>query len=401
MSVRTSAARAVRYERLLRQSNLSEASALMRLLGGEGTPQADRRAAQIFVLARREGAAIDAATLHRMGAWVALQDRLGGVAGSGARGSNATASDALRGLRELAAAHAQSAPSPLAHAGSARWSTDERADMQALLRDFDVSPDIGTPEMENILLGEIEHTIRAERRSAESPKDLMYYFSEVDPQAFGPIAQRTIDAEESFRSLVEEASTNGGVLRQPQFDQIIRHRDLPVRTYLLYRALSSGLRTLEADWSSRAAGTPRTRSPIEYDDWVDALTETAAVYGNRPQAAGSTYMDRLLVSNPGDRLSSVIGGEDQLLTLLCKTRLLDVTKRIESRLSVMDRGGAVDAPFLQQTLNDLHLERTEMQRMAGARTRAAPEDLSPADAQDGLRIVLQLTAAVERFIRRH
>jgi hypothetical protein len=99
MLVSTGAARAVRHERLLCQSNLSEASALMRLLGSEGTPRADRRAAQILGLARREGASIDAADLNRFGACVALQDRLSGIAGSGASGSNETASDTLRGLR--------------------------------------------------------------------------------------------------------------------------------------------------------------------------------------------------------------------------------------------------------------------------------------------------------------
>jgi hypothetical protein len=401
MPVRTGAARAARHERLLRQSNLSEATALLRLLGGEGTPQADRRAAQILALARREGASIDAEKLQRMGAWVVLQDRLSSIVGSGESGSNATTGDTLRGLRELAAAHAQSSPPPLPRAGSPRWSADERAGIQALLRAFDFAPDIGTPEMENILLGEIEHTIRTERNSAESPRDLMRHFAEVDPQAFGPIARRTLSAEASFKSLAEEASTNGGVLRWPQFDHVMQHRDLPVRTYLLHRALSSGLRTLEVDWSSRAAGTPRTRGPIEYEDWVDALNETAAVYGDRPQGANNSYMDRLLASDPADRLSSVIADEDQLLTLLCKTRLLDVAKKIESRLSVMERGGAVDVPFLQQALNDLDTERVEMQRMAGARAGATPEDLSPADARDGLRIVVQLKAAVEHFIRRH
>jgi hypothetical protein len=224
---------------------------------------------------------------------------------------------------------------------------------------------------------------------------------ENDPRAFEPIAERTLYPESLFQLLVDEASSNGGVLRAPQFERIERMGPPQVRAYLSYRALSSGLRALESDWRSRAAGVARASGPVDYEEWVDALGSACAVHGQRPNGAPQTSMDRLLVADPADRLSSIVHSEEQLLELYQKSRLLDVVKTIESRLSVMALTGHVDVPLLRRTLSELDNERVEMQRMATRPNKGPAEDLSPADARSGLNIVLQLQRRVEDFIRRH
>jgi hypothetical protein len=372
-----------------RQSNQSEASKLLQLVGAEGAPDPNARAAQILALAQRADGVADVANLLRVAGIVTLPGRLARAA---ADGGGRIAPHVLRGLRELAWQHSVH----IAHLA-------ERAAVSELLNAHGVTAQVATPELVNIVLGEIKHMADNERGGAVTAQVLMRYFDEAEPQAFGPIAQRTFRAEEEFLLLADEASTNGGVLLYPQFAQIKQingENTIPAAVYKTYRAVSSGLATLEADWKARVEGRQRTSGPIYYEAWFNGLNNLAELYQESPTSEGGLYLTRLLKTSPNNHLESTFLAEDSYNALLFKTWLLKVVYDTESGLLAMKVRGIPDMKFLRESVDALKADGDRFQRfIEGWRSDDPDDDISPEDAAEGLRIVTHLKQVLENYMQ--
>jgi uncharacterized protein YjbI with pentapeptide repeats len=288
--------------------------------------------------------------------------------------------------------------------------------IQRLMARYNAPSEVRTQRMVQVILAEADRTRRSElesyQRTGEPPADVRdgrstetqflgrtaslgnyLRYLEQNPERFQAIADRTIYAESQYLTLASEAR-NAGALRTPQIETIKQQNDPLRQAYLTYRALSTALRNLDADWTVRAEGRARTTVPPGYAD--------SLAYLNDLSADTSQPLTALMQSEWGPRLPLGRADEGERRMLSTKQRVLDVVNKIETRLSLMARPSPTDAASQRESLADslrtLDALIAELQGMASEGRGAGSVALSVEQAEQGLRIVQPLRDRVHSLL---